>query len=91
MAAANKQAMDTMFEHMNVLIAGHGKVVDKVTAPLANSNTGRASSSTKCSRKRCTNCRKHVFHKLEDCYKLETNPSKRWPGWKSAKNASAPV
>jgi hypothetical protein len=34
MAASNKQAMDTMFERMNALIAGHGKAADKVTAPL---------------------------------------------------------
>jgi hypothetical protein len=40
MGAANKQAMDMMFERMNVLIAGHGKAADKVTAPIINSNTG---------------------------------------------------
>jgi hypothetical protein len=45
MAASNKQAMDMMFECMNALIAGHGKAGDKVTAPPANNNTGRASSS----------------------------------------------
>jgi hypothetical protein len=43
MAASNKQAMDTMFEHMNALIVGHGKAVDKVTALPANKNTRRAS------------------------------------------------
>jgi hypothetical protein len=59
MAASNKQAMDMMFKCMNALIAGHSKVADKVTAPLANSNTGRASSSTKRSKKNCTNCGKH--------------------------------
>ncbi len=80
MAAANKQAMDTMFECMNALIADHGKVADKVTAPLATSNTGFTSSSMKHNRKRCTNCGIHVFHNLEDCCELETNASKRWPG-----------
>ncbi len=80
MVVANKQAIDTMFKHMNVLIAGPSKAADKVTAPLVNSNTGHTSSSTKRNRKRCTNCRKHVFHKLEDCYKLETNASKHWLG-----------
>jgi hypothetical protein len=37
MAAANKQAMDAMLEHMNLLIAGQGKVADKVTATIPNS------------------------------------------------------
>jgi hypothetical protein len=55
MAASNKQAMDMMFKCMNALIAGHGKAADKVTAPPTNSNTCRASSSTKCNRKKCTN------------------------------------
>ncbi len=46
MAAANKQAMDTMFERMNALITGHGKAGDKVTAPITNSSTGCAPSTT---------------------------------------------
>ncbi len=83
--------MDTMFECMNALIAGHGKAADKVTSLITNSNTGRTSSSTKRNKKKCMNCRKHVFNKPEDCYELETNASKHWPGWKLAKNASAPV
>jgi hypothetical protein len=88
MAAANKQAMDTMFERMNTLVAGHGKAVDKVTALIPNNNTGRAPSTTNRNKKRCTNCRKLVSLKLETCYELRTN---RYPGWKSCKNASVPV
>ena len=91
MAAANKLAIDTMLERMNALIVGHGKVVDKVTAPLTNSHTGNASSTTNCHKKRCVNCRKLIFHKLETCYELESNASKHYPGWKLYKNASAPV
>jgi hypothetical protein len=68
MAAANIQAMDRMFKHMNALIAGYGKAVDKVTAPITNSNTGRTPSTTNCNKKRCTNCGKLVFHKPETCY-----------------------
>jgi hypothetical protein len=64
MVAANKLVMDTMVGRMNVLIAGHGKAADKFIAPLANSNTGSVPSTTRCIRKRCTNCRKFVFHKL---------------------------
>ncbi len=63
--AANKQAMDIMFEHMNVFIMGLCKAADKVTAPITNSNTGRAPSTTNCNKKRCTNCGKLIFHKLE--------------------------
>ncbi len=91
MAAANKQAMDTMFERMNVRIVGHGKVANKVTAPITNSNTGRAPSTTNRNKARCMDCRKLVFHKQETCYELETNASKHYPGWKSSKNACAPV
>jgi hypothetical protein len=42
MVEANKQAMDTMLERMNALIAGQGKAVDKPTAMVPNSNTGQA-------------------------------------------------
>jgi hypothetical protein len=91
MATANKQAMDTMFERMNALIAGHGKAVDKVTAPITHSNTSCAPSTTNRNKKRCTNYGKLVFHKPETCYELRTNTSKHYPGWKSSNNASAPV
>jgi hypothetical protein len=90
-AVANKQAMDAMFEHMNVLIAGQGKAADKVTPTIPNSNTGNAFSTTNCKRKKCMNCGKLIFHKPETCYELETNASKRYPGWESCKSNSAPV
>ncbi len=86
MVAANKQAMDTMFERMKALIAGHGKAVDKVTAMIPNSSTGHASSTMNRKKKKCVDCRKLVFHKPETCYELESNASKRYPGWKSSKN-----
>ncbi len=73
-AAANKQAMDAMFEHMNALIAGHGKAADKVTASMPSSNKGCTLSTTNHNKKRCTNCRKLVF-----C-NPETNASKLYPG-----------
>ncbi len=79
MAASNKPAMDKMFKHMNALIAGHSKAVDKVNASPANSNSGCASGSTKPNRKKCMNCGKHVFQKPEDCFKLKTNANKCWP------------
>ncbi len=60
-AAANKQAMDGMFECMNALIAGHGKAADKVTATIPNSNTGHTSSTTNGKKKKCANFGKLVF------------------------------
>ena len=91
MAAANKQAIGAMFERMNALIAGQGKVADKPTATVPNSNTGKASNTTNRRKKVCTNCRKLVFHKPQTCYELESNASKRYPGWKSSKVDSATV
>jgi hypothetical protein len=91
MMAANKQAMDAMLERMNALIAGLGKAADKPTAKLPNSNTGTASNTTNRWKKVCTNCGKLVFHKPQTCYKLESNASKHYPGWKSSKVASATV
>ncbi len=91
MGVSHKQAMDTMFECMNALITGHGKAVDKVTAPITNSNTSHAPSTMNRNKNRCTNCGKVVFHKPETCYKLKTNASKHYPGWKLSKNASASV
>ncbi len=91
MAGSNKQVMDVMFEQMNALNTGHGKAADKVNALLANSNTGHGSDSTKCNRRKCTHCRKHVFHKPADCYKLKTNASKHWAGWKLVKENRTPA
>ncbi len=91
MAAANKQAMDVMLERMNALVAGQGKAVDKLTPTVPNSNTGQAPNIVNCKKKVCTNCRKLVFHKPQTCYELESNASKRYPGWKSIKVASATV
>ncbi len=76
---------------MNALIAGNFKAANKVTAPITNSNASHAPSTTNHNKKRCTNCRKLVFHKPETCSKLDTNASKRYPGWKLSKNTSVPV
>jgi hypothetical protein len=91
MAAANKQATDKMLECMNVLITGQGKVTDKPTATVPNSNTGQASNITNYKKKVCTNCGMLLFHKPQTCYELKSNASKCYPGWKSSKVASAMV
>jgi hypothetical protein len=91
MVAANKQTMDAMLEHMNALITGQGKAADKPTARVPTSNPGNAPNTANCKNKVCTNCRKLIFHKPQTCYELESNASKRNPGWKSSKNASATV
>jgi len=31
----------------------------------------------------CPHCKTFVLHKFENCYELEANKEKRWPGWKS--------
>jgi hypothetical protein len=82
MAAANKQTMDVMLERMNALIAGHGKAADMPTATVPNSNTGQAPNTANHKKKVNTNCRKLVYHKQQTCYELESNASKRYPGWK---------
>ncbi len=91
MVVANKQAMDVMLEHMNALIAGQGKAVNKTTATVPNSNTGQAPNTVNRKKKVCKNCGKLVFHKPQTCYELESNASKQYPGWKSSKVASATV
>ncbi len=84
MAASNEQAMDMMFKRMNALVAGHGKAVDKVTAPPPTSQQQHSAclKQLKVQQKEVLKLRKAFSHKLEDCYKLKTNASKRWPGWK---------
>jgi hypothetical protein len=91
MATANKQAMDAMLECMKALITGQGKAVDKPTATVPNSNSGQAPNTANSKKKVCTNCRKLVFHKPQTCYELESNASKRYPGWKLSKVASVTV
>ncbi len=88
MATANQKAMDAMFEQMNTIVAGNAKggPPDKENIPPAgNVNPGNNNSGTKRTKKKCSHCGKHVFHKLADCYELEANASKRWTGWKSVK------
>ncbi len=63
MAAANKQAMDAMLERMNGLIAGQGKVADKPTATVPNSNPGNTPNTANRKKQVCTNCGKLVFNK----------------------------
>ncbi len=72
-------------EHMNALIAGQGKAMDKVTAMISNSNTYHTSNTMSRKKKVCANCGKLVVHKPQTCYELESNGSKRYPGWKSSK------
>jgi hypothetical protein len=86
MAAASKQAMmHAMLECMNALIAGQGKALDKVTVIIPNSNIGQASNTMDRKKKVCMNCAKLVIHKPQTCYELESNASKRYPGWKLTK------
>ena len=86
MASANQKAMEAMFERMNAIVAGNGPGPDKEnTPPGGNVNPGNDTGTTKRKKKKCPHCRKTVFHKAAECYELEANASKRWTGWKSAK------
>jgi hypothetical protein len=89
MAMANQKAMEAMFEQINAIVGGQCKAVDKENTPPAIGNKGNSTIGTKRNRKKCTHCKKHVFHKPSDCYELEVNKSKCWTGWKSVKDAGA--
>jgi hypothetical protein len=88
MATVNQKAMKAMFEQINAIVGSQCKAVDKENMPPAAGNMGKSTNGTKRNRKKCTHCRKHVFHKPSDCYKLKANTSKCWMGWKSIKNSA---
>jgi hypothetical protein len=81
------KAMEATFEQINAIVGGQCKVVDKENTLPATGNTGKSTGGTKRNRKKCTHCRKHVFHKPSDCYELEANTSKHWTWWKSVNDA----
>ena len=87
MASANQKAMDTMFKQMNAIVTGNGpgRPDKENTPPGENVNPGNDTGTTKRTKKKCPHCGKTVFHKAAACYELEANASKRWTGWKSAK------
>jgi len=91
MAAMNKANMDTMMERMNALVAGRGgdrctpaQKPDKENTPPSGSNISPpVNPDTKKPRKKkalCPHCKTFVLHKFENCYELEVNKNKRWPG-----------
>ena len=75
-----------MFEQINAIVVGQGKVADKENALPANGNAGNSAGGMKGNKNKCTHCGKHVFHKPADCYKLKANASKHLTGWKSIKD-----
>jgi hypothetical protein len=72
------------------MVAANQQAMDTMFECM-NALTGCAPSITNHNKKRCTNCSKLVFHKPETCYKIKTNTSKCYTGWKSSKNTSVPV
>ena len=93
-AATNKANMDTMMEWMNAMVAGRGgdrrtptQQPDKEnTPPRGNICPPTDLDRNKKPRKQkalCPHCKTFVLHKSENCYELEANKDKRWPGWKS--------
>ncbi len=87
MGTANQKAMEAMFEQINAIVGAQCKAEDKENTPPATGNTGKSTGGTKRNRKKCTHCKKYVFHKPSDCYELKANTSKHWTGWKSVKDA----
>jgi len=88
MAARNKANMDSMMEQMNVMVAGKGG--DRRTVPTQQPDKENISpedtNQPKKHRKKealCLHCKTFVLHKPKNCYELEANKDKRWPGWKS--------
>jgi len=95
MAAMNKANMDSMMGRMNAMVAGRRggdrrtptQQMDKEnTPPRGNISPPMDTDQTKKPRKQktlCPHCKTFVLHKFENCYELEANKKKRWPGWKS--------
>ena len=94
MAAMNKANIDSMMERMNGMVAGRGGArrtptlqTDKEnTPPGGNISPPTDTDQAKRPRKQkalCPHCKTFVLHKFENCYELEANKDKRWPGWKS--------
>ena len=94
MAATNKANMDVMMDQMNALVTGRGcdrltptQQLDKEhTPPGGNVRPPVDTYRTKKPKKQkalCPHCKTFVLHKFENCYELEANKDKRWPGWKS--------
>jgi hypothetical protein len=94
MTATNKANMDVMMDRMNSLVAGRGgdrhtpiqKMDKENTPPGGNTRPPTNSDWNKKPRKQkalCPHCKTFVLHKPDNCYELEANKDKRWPGWKS--------
>jgi hypothetical protein len=95
MAATNKANMETMMEKMNALVTGRGgnrrtpaQQPDKENTPPPGGNVCppvNPDPLRKPRRKKavCPHCKTFALHKPENCYELEANKDKRWPGWKS--------
>ena len=95
MAATNKANMETMMEKMNALVAGRGgdrrtpaQQPDKENTPPPGGNVCPPVNQDPLRKPRrkkaiCPNCKTFALHKPENCYELEANKDKRWPGWKS--------
>jgi len=77
---------------MNALVAGRGgdrctpaQQPDKENIPPPGGNISPpVNPDAKKPRKKktlCPHCKTFVLHKPENCYELEANKDKHWPGW----------
>ncbi len=94
MAATDKANMDVMMDRMNALVAGRGsdrctptQQPDKENTPPGETyapqrtRTGTRNPGNK--KPSVPTAKTFVLHKSDNCYKLEANKDKCWPGWKS--------
>jgi len=92
MEATNKVNMEAMMEKMNSLVASNATrqthQPDKENIPpggYVKPLGGGGDQAKKLKKKKalCPNCKTFSLHKPENCYELEVNKAKRYPGWKS--------
>jgi hypothetical protein len=87
MAMANKAIMDAMMEQINAIFGGGSggrasKQNKENTPPATNATRGgnKEAKKVKHKMKLCPHCSMFVFHKPDQCYKLDANKYKWWVG-----------
>ena len=92
MEVMNKANMEAMMEKMNSLVASNATrqthQPDKENTPPGGyvKPPGGGSDQAKKPKKKkalCPNCKTSALHKPENCYELEANKAKCYPGWKA--------
>ncbi len=91
MEATNKANMEAMMDKVNSLVASnatrqtHQPDKDKENIPPGGNvkppgGGGEQAKKPKKKKALCPNCKTFALHKPKNCYELEANKSKRYPG-----------